>query len=115
MFKNFYLEEFKIDLVKQYFSGKKKKDICQEYKVSKSTLWGWICKYGNLVQKDWKITEGIFQEGEFIDITFPIKEEIKKQTVINTTNESVRIFKNGYSIICHISKLDEVMRIIKND
>ena len=27
---NKYLEEFKIDLVKQYLQGKQKKDICKE-------------------------------------------------------------------------------------
>ena len=36
-------------------------------------------------------------------------------SMIQTTNETIRIFKNGYSILCHISKLDAVMRIISND
>ena len=36
---NKYLEEFKIDLVKQYLQGKQKKDICKEYGVAKSTMW----------------------------------------------------------------------------
>lgn len=52
MFCNKYLEEFKIDLVKQYFSGRPKKDICNEFGVAKSTFWGWMCKYGHMVQKD---------------------------------------------------------------
>ena len=38
MFCNKYLEEFKIDLVKQYFSGRPNKDICDDYKIAKSTL-----------------------------------------------------------------------------
>ena len=37
---NKYLEEFKIDLVKQYLQGKPKKDICKEFGVAKSTMWG---------------------------------------------------------------------------
>ena len=41
------LEEFKIDLVKQYLQGKRQKDICKEYGVAKSTMWGWICKYAS--------------------------------------------------------------------
>ncbi len=28
---NKYLEEFKIDLVKQYLNGRMKKEICEEY------------------------------------------------------------------------------------
>ena len=44
---NKYLEEFKIDLVKQYLQGKQKKDICKEYGVAKSTMW----KNAGLIQK----------------------------------------------------------------
>lgn len=56
MFCNKYLEEFKIDPVKQYFSGRPNKDICDDYKIARSTLWGWICKYGHMVQKDWEVS-----------------------------------------------------------
>lgn len=52
---NKYLEEFKIDLVKQYLQGKQKKDICKEYGVAKSTMWGWIRKYAGLIQKSWEV------------------------------------------------------------
>ena len=44
---NKYLEEFKIDLVKQYLQGKQQKDICKEYGVAKSTMCGWTCKYAS--------------------------------------------------------------------
>ncbi len=115
MFCNKYLEEFKIDLVKQYFNGRPNKDICNEYKVAKSTLWCWICKYGHMVQKDWEV-KGIESVGEeYVDITAPMKKEATEMSVIQTTNGTIRIFKNGYSIICHISKLDAVMRIISDD
>ena len=56
MFCNKYLEEFKIDLVKQYFSGRPNKDICDDYKIARSTLWSWIYKYGHMIQKDWKVS-----------------------------------------------------------
>ena len=112
---NKYLEEFKIDLVKQYLQGKQKKDICKEYGVAKSTMWGWICKYAGLIEKSREVKGIETTEEEYIDITMPLKEEYHNKTVINTTNESVRVFKNGYSILCHISKLDKVMRIINND
>ena len=52
---NKYLEEFKIDLVKQYLQGKQQKDICKEYGVGKSTMWGWICKYASLIEKSWEV------------------------------------------------------------
>lgn len=68
-----------------------------------------------MVQKDWEVSgvEGV--DGEYVDITAPMKREATEMSVIRTTNETVRIFKNGYSIICHISKLDAVMRIISDD
>lgn len=112
---NKYLEEFKIDLVKQYLQGKQKKDICSEYGVAKSTMWGWICKYAGLVEKSWEVKGIETAEGEYVDITRPLKEEYGSRTIVNTTNETVRVFKNGYSILCHISKLDRVMRVINDD
>ena len=61
VFCNKYLEEFKIKPVKQYFSGRPNKDICDDYKIARSTLWGWICKYGHMVQKDWEVIGRKFQ------------------------------------------------------
>lgn len=112
---NKYLEEFKIDVVKQYLQGKQKKDICKEYGIAKSTMWGWICKYTNLIEESWKVKAIETFGEEYVDITTPLKKEYKDRTIINTTNETVRVFKNGYSILCHISKLEKVMRIINND
>ena len=115
MTNNKYLEEFKIDLVKQYMQGKQKKEICKEYGIAKSTMWGWICKYASLIDNSWKVEDIKNVEEEYVDITAPLVKEYKEQNIINTTNETVRIFKNGYTILCHISKLDKVMRVIKND
>lgn len=85
---------------------KAEKNIRKEYGVAKSTMWGWICKYAGLIQKSWEVKGIEAAEEEYIDITMPLKEERNSKTIINTTNESVRIFKNGYSILCHVSKLD---------
>ena len=59
MFCNKYLEEFKIDLVKQYFSGRPNKDICDDYKIARSTLWGWICKYGHMCTSQEKVDRAL--------------------------------------------------------
>ncbi len=115
MFCNKYLEEFKIDLVKQHLNGRQQKDICNEYKVAQSTFWGWVCKYSHIVMKDWDVKGVESVDGEYVDITAPMKKEATEMSMIQTSNETVRVFKNGYSIICHISKLDAVMRIISND
>ena len=66
MINNKYLEEFKIDLVKQYMQGKKKKEICKEYGIAKSTMWGWICKYASLIDNSWKV-EDIKNVEEYIE------------------------------------------------
>ena len=89
---NKYLEEFKIDLVKQYLQGKQQKDICKEYGVAKSTMWGWICKYASLIEKSWEVKGVETCEDEYVDITMPLKNEYKDRNIINTTNESVRVF-----------------------
>lgn len=112
---NKYLEEFKIDLVKQYLNGRMKKEICEEYGVAKSTMWGWICKYARLIKDSWEVNGIKEVEEEYLDITAPLKKEYKERSMIKTSNETIRVFKNGYSILCHISKLSKVMRIINDD
>ena len=52
---NKYLVEFKIDVMKQYLQGRQKKEICEEYGIAKSTMWGWICKYAHLIEKTWEV------------------------------------------------------------
>ena len=46
---NSYLTSFKIDLVRQVMKGHELKAVAEKYAVSKSTLWGWKCKYGQMV------------------------------------------------------------------
>lgn len=115
MKENKYLESFKIDLVKQYLSGKTQKSICDEYNIAKSTMRGRVSKYAPLIQDDWVINDIKSCNDEWVDITSPIKREFKELSFIKTNNETIRIFKNGYSIICHVSKLAEVMRLINYD
>jgi len=68
-----------------------------------------------MVQEDWEVNGIKSVDEEYVDITAPMKKEATEMSMIQTTNETIRIFKNGYSIICHISKLDAVMRIIGDD
>ena len=79
---NKYLEEFKIDLVKQYLQGKQQKDICKEYGVAKSTMWGWICKYASLIEKSWEVKGVETCEDEYVDITMRLKKEYKERNKI---------------------------------
>ena len=110
MERNEYIEEFKIDVVKQYLQGRKRKEICEEYGIAKSTIWGWVCKYADLVQKTWEV-KGI----EKTKGTEEIEETKEAEETEEETKETIRVFKNGYSILCHISKLARVMRIINDD
>ena len=52
MINNKYLEEFKIDIVKQYMK-RKQKEIYKEYGIAKSTMWGWIYKYSSLIDNSY--------------------------------------------------------------
>lgn len=54
---NEYLEEFKIQAVRRIYAGERQKELCKELGISKSTLWGWKCKYGFLADKELEIKE----------------------------------------------------------
>lgn len=69
---NEYLEIFKIQAGKRIYSGERQKSLCQEIRISKSTLWGWKCKYGNLIEKGLKSKEKPTQEERFVEILKPI-------------------------------------------
>ena len=49
---NEYLEGYKIQAVKRIYAGESQKELCKELGISKSTLWGWKCKYGILINKE---------------------------------------------------------------
>ena len=72
---NSYLTSFKIDLVRQVMEGHELKAVAAKYGVSKSTLWGWKCKYGQMVCSEWKLREkGRASDGDFVDVVAPAKE-----------------------------------------
>ena len=65
---NEYLESFKIEMVRKYMTSESKKDICQKYGISKSTFWGWKCKYGDLISKELATDAKPERRGNFVDI-----------------------------------------------
>ena len=70
---NEYLEGFKIQAVKRIYAGESQKALCQELGISKSTLWGWKCKYGFIVEKELKTKEKPTKERDFVEILRPMK------------------------------------------
>lgn len=75
---NEYLESFKIEMVRKYMTSESKKDICQKYGISKSTFWGWKCKYGDLISKELATDAKPERRGNFVDIVAPAKDEVNK-------------------------------------
>lgn len=112
---NKYPEAFKINLVKRYFNGERQKDICKEFNISKSTFWGWECKYGPLVKKEWQLgTEiEISENNDYIDIRRACNSAIKS-SVIQESKDIIRIFLDGYVVICNIVNFKYVMEVIKH-
>jgi hypothetical protein len=78
-------------------------------------MWGWICKYSSLIEKEWTIDDVKEANEEFIDITRPMKKAANNEKIVYASNSTVRLFKNGYSILCDISRLKEVIKAISND
>ena len=115
-FCNSYPEAFKIEAVKRYLNGETRARLCHELGLSKSTMWGWVCKYKGLVEKEWSFERkpDASSDGAFVEIRHQCQKAIQASIVEETAN-TVRIFANGYAIICHISKLDQVWRAINND
>lgn len=110
---NEYLEVFKIQAVKRIYAGESQKQLCKELGISKSTLWGWKCKYGNLIEKDLVTKEKPMQEEGFVEILKPMKETKHKPIYRYETANTAIIEYKGYKIICEIQKLNQVMEILK--
>ncbi len=110
---NEYLEVFKIQAVKRIYSGESQKALCQELGISKSTLWGWKCKYGFIVNKELETKEKPSQEGGFVEIIKPMKETKHKPIYRYETANTIIIEYKGYKIICEIQKLNQVLEILK--
>ena len=73
-------------------------------------MWGWICKYGDMVRKTRQLEEKVTATEEFIDITRPLKKAATEEKIIYASNSTIRIFKNGYSILCDIDRLSSSTR-----
>lgn len=110
---NEYLEEYKIQAVKRIYLGESQKAICKELGIGKSTLWGWKCKYGNLVCKELEIKEKPKEEKGFIEIIKPMKEAKHKPIYRYETANTAIIEYKGYKIICEIQKLNQILEILK--
>ena len=110
---NEYLEGFKIQAVKRIYAGESQKALCQELGISKSTLWGWKCKYGFIVEKELKTKEKPTKERDFVEILKPMKETKHKPIYRYETANTAIIEYKGYKIICEIQKLNQVLEMLK--
>lgn len=79
---NKYLEEFKIDLVKQYLQGKQKKRHLRRIRGCKNDDMGMDVQVRSLIHKSWEVKGIEAAEEEYIDITMPLKEKHNSKTVI---------------------------------
>lgn len=113
---NTYPEAFKISLVRRYLNGELQKNLCKEFNIAKSTFWGWTCKYEKLILKEREISSKIdvSEDSCFVDIRRACTSNIKS-SVIQDSKDTVRIFLDGYAIICNIANLKDVLKVINND
>ncbi len=110
---NEYLETFKMQAVKRIYAGESQKELCEELGISKSTLWGWKCKYGSIIEKKLEVKEKPMEEKGFVEVINPMKETKHKPIYRYETANTVIIDYKGYKIICEIQKLNQVMEILK--
>ncbi len=110
---NEYLEVFKIQTVKRIYAGESQKELCRTLGISKSTLWGWKCKYGAMVEKELGVKEKPVEERGFVEVIKPMKET-KHQPIYRyeTANTAIIEYK-GYKIICEIQKINQVIEVLK--
>lgn len=113
MYNNEYLETFKIQAVRRIFAGESQKALCKELNISKSTLWGWKCKYRFIVEKELETKEKPTKENDFIEVINPMKEAKHKPIYRYETANTVIIEYRGYKIICEIQKLNQVLEILQ--
>ncbi len=110
---NEYLETFKMQAVKRIYAGESQKELCEELGISKSTLWGWKCKYGSIIEKKLEVKEKPMEEKGFVEVIKPMKETKHKPIYRYETANTAIIEYKGYKIICEIQKLNQVMEILK--
>ena len=114
---NKYPEHFKIGCVKRYLYGEMKKDICEEFGLAKSIIWAWICKYFVLINREWEINPELLttdENAEFIDIRLASEKAIKS-SVVECKDNTIKIFDNGFAIVCTKKSFKDVMEMLSND
>lgn len=105
---NEYLESFKIEMVRKYMTSESKKDICQKYGISKSTFWGWKCKYGDLISKELATDAKPERRGNFVDIVAPAnKPKIRYEGTAVVTMEA-----KGYTLQFSMEFLPKVLELL---
>lgn len=113
---NAYPETYKIELVKRYLNGEMQKNIVKEHNIAKSTFYSWVCKYSSLILQKWKIGKEVevSEDNTFVDIRRACETSIKT-SVVQGSKDIVRIFVDGFAIICDISQLNNVLEVLNHD
>jgi len=111
---NSYLTSFKIDLVRQVMEGHELKAVAQKYGVSKSTLWGWKCKYGQMVCSEWGLSEKARPtDGDFVDVVAPARETAKDPVPLMQFRSGVVVMEHrGFTLRFDVGRLPEVMEML---
>lgn len=111
---NSYLTSFKIDLVRQVMEGHQLKEVAARHGISKSTLWGWKCKYGALVSSEWGLEErGRIGDGDFVDVIAPAKETAESPLAIAKFASGVVAMEfRGYTLRFDVEQLPRVRELL---
>ena len=111
---NSYLTSFKIDLVRQVMEGHELKAVAQKYGVSKSTLWGWKCKYGQMVCSEWGLSEKARPtDGDFVDVVAPAREAAEGRAPLREFRSgAVVVEPRGLTLRFDVGRLPEVMEML---
>lgn len=109
---NEYLDEFKIQAVRRIYAGESQKELCEELNISKSTLWGWKCKYRGLIEKELDVQNKPQEIRGFIEIVQPMKETKKKPLFRYQQADIVEIDYRDYKIYCSVNQLPRVLDLI---
>lgn len=112
---NEYIEEFKIQAVRRIYSGESQKMLCNELGISKSTLWGWKCKYHTLIESELKTIEKPIREKRFVEIIRPMKETKTRPLFRYQKDNIVEIDYKGYNLFCDVSNLKRTLEMLNND
>ena len=103
---NAYPETYKIELVKRYLNGEMQKKIVKEHNIAKSSLILQKRKIGKEVE--------VSEDNTFVDIRRACETSIKT-SVGQGSKDIVRIFVDGFAIICDISQLNNVLEVLNHD